>query len=127
MEAALQAGSEFIVHGTVKMFMSRPEIVHPEITWSVSGDASETFNVGRVIPVYVEIEGIPTAHLRKILWEALEKYGSLITEDLPERYLKQARASRDSRRPSAKIHFPPRRRRSAFKTSSISIRPRTGG
>jgi ATP-dependent DNA helicase RecG len=102
MEERFIPGIELIVHGTVKMYMNRPEIVHPEISWSAS---SSEHNVGRVIPVYVEIEGIPTRTFRKILWEALEKYSSLITEDLPERYLethklpKLAQAIRE-------IHFP---------------------
>lgn len=84
MEERFIPGIELIVHGTVKMYMNRPEIVHPEISWSAS---SSEHNVGRVIPVYVEIEGIPTRTLRKILWEALERYGETITEDLPEQYL----------------------------------------
>jgi ATP-dependent DNA helicase RecG len=95
-------GAELIVNGTIKMYMNRPEIVHPEISWSAS---SSEHNVGRVIPVYVEIEAIPTRSLRKILFEALEKYANTLTEDLPEKYLSQhglpklSDAIRD-------IHFP---------------------
>jgi ATP-dependent DNA helicase RecG len=102
MEERFVPGTELIVHGTVKMFMNRAEIVHPEISWSAS---SSEHNVGRVIPVYVEIEGIPTRTLRKILWEALERYSDALTEDLPERYLgahglpKLSQAIRE-------IHFP---------------------
>jgi ATP-dependent DNA helicase RecG len=95
-------GQELIVNGTVKSYMGRVEIVHPEISWSAS---SSEHNVGRVIPVYVEIEGIPTRTLRKILWEALEKYGHAMTEDLPEGYL-TAHSLPKLEQAVREIHFP---------------------
>jgi ATP-dependent DNA helicase RecG len=104
MEERFQAamGQELIVNGTVKMYMNRAEIVHPEISWSAS---SSEHNVGRVSPVYVEIEGIPTRALRKILWEALEKYGHTITEDLPDTYLTKHGLPR-LEQAIREIHFP---------------------
>jgi len=102
MEERFIPGVELIVHGTIKMYMGRPEIVHPEISWSAS---SSEHNVGRVIPVYVEIEGIPTRSLRKILWEALERYSDTMTEDLPERYLTQHQLPKLSQA-IREIHFP---------------------
>jgi ATP-dependent DNA helicase RecG len=102
MEERFVPGTELIVHGTIKMYMNRPEIVHPEISWSA---ASSEHNVGRVIPVYVEIEGIPTRSLRKILWEALERYSDTMTEDLPERYLSAHQLPKLSAA-IREIHFP---------------------
>jgi ATP-dependent DNA helicase RecG len=102
MEERFIPGIELIVHGTVKMYQNRPEILHPEISWSAS---SSEHNVGRVIPVYVEIEGIPTRTFRKILWEALERYGDTITEDLPEEYLKAHGLPKLSQA-IREIHFP---------------------
>ena len=96
MEKRFTPGTQFMVTGKVKFYQGRPEIVHPEITWGVGGSAEEEspgqdhHNVGRVVPVYVELEGIASRTLRKVLWEALEKFGSFIPEDLPE-YLLQRR------------------------------------
>jgi ATP-dependent DNA helicase RecG len=113
MEARFQPGVRLVATGVVKMFMGRAQIIHPEISWSMGSaesDGSEltdamTPDVGRVIPIYTEIEGVSTRVLRKVLWEALEKYSFAITEDLPEALLakhllpKAAQAIRF-------IHFP---------------------
>lgn len=109
MESRFQPGVQMIVTGTVKLYMGKPEIMHPEITWGASFHAEEadqeSADFGRVVPIYTEIEGVSTRVLRKILWTALEKYSFSLTEDLPEYFLKKyalpklAQAIRD-------IHFP---------------------
>lgn len=78
------AGATMVVTGTPKAFMGRLEIIHPEM--SKHENASDH---GRVIPVYTEIEGVPTRTLRKILFEALQKYAPSLKEDLPEALLKK--------------------------------------
>jgi ATP-dependent DNA helicase RecG len=81
MLARFQTGQEIIVSGTPKVFLTRCEITHPEITAQMDDADRES---GRIIPIYTEIEGIPTRTLRKILWNALDKFGSHLTEDLPK-------------------------------------------
>ena len=110
MESRFVPGIQIIVSGAVKIYMGRTEIVHPEISWNVSSDAgvvdSNQPNVGRVVPIYTELEGIPSRLLRKILWEAVEKFAPTLTEDLPELYLKKH--SLPSLPESVRtIHFPP--------------------
>lgn len=102
MDQRFTQGTQIMVTGTVKMFMGRPEIVHPEITWGLS---TSTENVGRVVPVYTELEGISSRVLRKILWEALERFSFALTEDLPESLLKQHGLPRLAEAVRA-IHFP---------------------
>ena len=102
MEARFTPGAQIIVTGTVKVFMGRPGIVHPEVTWGLS----LTPDVGRVVPVYTEIEGVPSRTLRKILWEALEKFSNTITEDLPERFLRKHGLPLATEAIRT-IHFPP--------------------
>jgi ATP-dependent DNA helicase RecG len=115
METRFQPGAQLIVTGMIKQFMGRAEMIHPEITWGLSAAANPgatatdavdtTPDVGRVVPIYIEIEGVSSRVLRKILWEALGKYSFTLTEDLPENLLtkyalpKLAKAVRD-------IHFP---------------------
>jgi ATP-dependent DNA helicase RecG len=108
MEARFQPGVQIIVTGAVKLFMGKPEIVHPEVTWGVSSDASEggeSRDFGRVVPIYTEIEGVSSRVLRKILWEALEKYSFALTEDLPEPYLTKHRLPKLAQA-IREIHFP---------------------
>ena len=58
------------------------------VAWTapVSPDPAEaSIHVGRVIPVYTEIDGVSTRILRRILWDCFELVGrSGIPEDLPE-------------------------------------------
>ena len=128
MEKRFQAGTQFVATGKVKLFMNRPEIVHPEITWGVSGAAGPLTSapaqvgtmgskpslpaedqgpdVGRVVPIYSEIEGIPSRTLRKVLWEACEKYSAGLSEDLPGRYIDRHSLPKLGTAVRA-IHFPP--------------------
>lgn len=96
MEGRFKTGVHFIATGTPKIFQGGFEINHPEINWGKSADASgpaetaaSSENVGRVVPVYTELEGVPTRTFRKILWEAIQKYIGQVPEDLPEELLKK--------------------------------------
>ena len=104
------SGTQFVVTGKVKDFQGRKEIVHPEITWGtvleeakVEGNSA---NVGRIVPIYVELEGVPSRTLRKVLWEALEKFGHEVPEDLPTHLT--ARHGLPSAAAAVRaLHFPP--------------------
>ena len=84
-EKKFEPGTRFIATGTIKMFGSIREIVHPEIQF----DLDEDVHVGRIIPIYTEIEGIPTKTLRKILALALDQAVHALKEELPASVLKK--------------------------------------
>jgi ATP-dependent DNA helicase RecG len=126
IESRFQPGARVVATGKIKLYQGRPEIVHPELNWSpqapgalpqktLTPSAPQTpgpiepplpdAHVGRVVPIYTEIEGVPTRMLRKILWEALEKYGSQLTEDVPPEILSRHGLPRASEAVRA-IHFP---------------------
>ena len=126
IESRFQPGARVVATGKIKLYQGRPEIVHPELNWSAQApgalpqktltpSAPQTpgpiepplpdAHVGRVVPIYTEIEGVPTRMLRKILWEALEKYGSQLTEDVPPEILSRHGLPRASDAVRA-IHFP---------------------
>ncbi len=109
LDRRLLPGAQFVVTGKVKDFQGRKEIVHPEITWGAALEEARSegnFNVGRIVPIYVELEGVPTRTLRKVLWEALEKWGHLIPEDLPQ-YLIDLRKFPSAAEAVRALHFPP--------------------
>jgi ATP-dependent DNA helicase RecG len=96
MDMKFVAGAQFLATGTPKSFRGNLEIIHPEISWGKSADLStpgidpattDPLNTGRVVPIYTEIEGLPSRTLRKILWDAFTKYRTTLTEDIPNRYL----------------------------------------
>ncbi|MCM2279646.1 MAG: ATP-dependent DNA helicase RecG [Oligoflexia bacterium] len=103
MESRFVPGAQIIVTGTPKRFLGSFEIIHPEISW---GQSAATENVGRVVPIYTELEGISSRVLRKILWEALEKYSATLGEDLPQTLL-QAHGLPRLAEAVRTIHFPP--------------------
>lgn len=82
-EKKFEAGTTFIATGTIKIFGSGREIVHPEIQFDIEDDV----HVGRIVPVYVEIDGIPTKKLRTILHSALELGKPHLQDDLPSELL----------------------------------------
>ncbi len=84
LDTHLTPGSEWFATGVVKHFLNQAEMVHPELN-----RFDQKNNVGRIIPIYVEIEGLPNRLLRNILWNAVEKFCDTLTEDLPEEYLKK--------------------------------------
>ena len=112
IEKRLLPGTQIGVSGKVKYYQSRPEIIHPEITWGVSseladaGEPQEHPNFGRMVPVYVEIEGVSTRTLRNVLWRALERYGDTLAEDIPSHILKRWNLPSLSLA-IRNLHFPP--------------------
>ena len=78
-EKKFEPGTEFIATGTMKVFGSGREMVHPEIQFDIEDD----LHVGRIVPVYTEIDGIPTKTLRKVLDTALEMGKRFLKEELP--------------------------------------------
>ncbi len=113
LAARFTAGTQIIATGAVKIFMSRAEMVHPEITFGVSAAPAGASAVseepaqdfGRVIPIYTEIEGVPSRTLRKVLWEALDKFATILNEDIPEALLRKHALPALSRA-VRQIHFP---------------------
>ncbi|MEK6706787.1 MAG: ATP-dependent DNA helicase RecG [Bdellovibrionota bacterium] len=103
LECRLKLGSQIIATGTVKSYMGRPEMAHPELSSGLIDP--EQPNVGRVVPVYTEIDGIPSRTIRKILWEALRKYASELEDDIPVDYIQAHRLPPISESVK-KIHFP---------------------
>jgi len=84
LESQLTPGKNIIISGTVKKYLSRHEIIHPEVSFK-----ENTVDSGRVIPVYSEIEGISTRQLRKMIFFALENHKKTLKEDLPLHLLKK--------------------------------------
>lgn len=103
LESKFSPGASFMVSGKIKKYLGHAEMIHPEITWD---SLASTTNVGRVVPIYTELDGISSRVLRKVLWEALEKFSSTLGEDLPE-YLLNRHQLPPLSQSVRDIHFPP--------------------
>lgn len=85
LEEKLRDGAEARITGTPRLFMGRPEMAHPELSWGPVD--VDTLDVGRVIPIYTELEGVSTRVFRRILWNALGSHSKHLSEDIPKRFL----------------------------------------
>jgi ATP-dependent DNA helicase RecG len=100
-ESKFEPNTKIIVTGTVKVFGAIREMVHPEVQFDLDDD----LHVGRIVPVYTEIDGVPTKTLRKIIDAALTLTAPALKDELPVTLLKKhglpalARAIRE-------VHFP---------------------
>jgi ATP-dependent DNA helicase RecG len=111
LEGRMKEGQRFVLHGKVEVDPYRParlEMVNPQIE-SVSateGGATDSTEVGRIVPIYEAIGAIGSRMLRKIIYGILTNFEGDIPDPLPpqigERYKFPSR--RDS---ILFAHFPP--------------------
>ncbi len=83
-----RVGETVALCGTARTFQFRTEMHHPEILGAAALD--DPVNMGRIVPVYPDIEGIPPRTLRKIQWEVVRKYASSEKEFFPPWMLEAA-------------------------------------
>jgi ATP-dependent DNA helicase RecG len=74
-----EPGTPFLAIGQIKAFGQAKEMVHPDVQFDLGDD----LHVGRIVPVYTEIDGISTKALRKILDTGLAMGVQSIQEELP--------------------------------------------
>lgn len=99
-----RVGETVVLCGAVRAFQFQAEMHHPEIL----GDAAidDPVNMGRIVPVYPDIEGIPPRTLRKIQWEVVRKYAAAEQEFFPQWMLEAAEVP-PLHESLETLHFPP--------------------
>jgi ATP-dependent DNA helicase RecG len=97
-------GESIALCGPVRLFQFRMEMHHPEIL--AAGDEEDPVNMGRIVPVYPVIEGIPPRTLRKIQWEVVRKFAAAEPEFLP-RWILDAAGVPPVNESLQTLHFPP--------------------
>ena len=100
-DTKFEPGTKIVVTGTVKVFGSIREMVHPEVQFDLEDDV----HIGRIVPIYTEIDGIPTKTLRRILDTALSMGVATLKEELPMACLKKHQFPTLSKA-IQEVHFP---------------------
>jgi ATP-dependent DNA helicase RecG len=101
-EKKFEPGTEFIATGLIKAFgSSGREMVHPDVQFDLEDDV----NTGRIIPVYTEIDGIPTKTLRRVLDTAIHYGIDHLQEELPTWALQKHQLPRINEA-VREVHFP---------------------
>lgn len=83
-------GSEIIVSGQPrfnKRLGAGLEIIHPDV--ETVGTETDTLEIGKIIPVYHNTEGLHMKSLRQIMKQVVEGYVSLVEEILPDEILQR--------------------------------------
>ncbi len=74
-----------VVYGLAKRNGWNVEIANPE--WEELGEDGDTLSANRIVPIYPATEGVRQIRLRRLVWEALQTFGSRIQETLPPEVL----------------------------------------
>jgi len=99
-----RVGETVALCGTVRLFQFQTEMHHPEILGVANED--DPVNMGRIVPVYPDVEGIPQRTLRKIQWEVVRKYAAAEKEFFPP-WMLDAAGVPPIHESLETLHFPP--------------------
>ena len=71
-------GEEIVLFGRFRTSMKMLETYHPEII-----EAGDEYEIGRLVPVYSEIEGISQRRIRRIVMDAINRFTQDLEDPLP--------------------------------------------
>ena len=111
LEATMKEGRRFVLHGKVDVDPYRParlEMVNPQIeAVGAENAATDSTEVGRIVPIYEALGGISSRMLRRIIYSVLNNFDGNIPDALPPEILERYRFP--SRREALLYaHFPPK-------------------
>jgi ATP-dependent DNA helicase RecG len=108
LEEKFKTGQRIVLHGKVEMDPMRPgriEMINPEYEMLGAGEADST-EVGRIVPIYEAIGSLSSRMIRRIVYQALDKFSGAMQDALPEEML--VRYKFPSRNDAIRfVHFPP--------------------
>lgn len=88
LKERFQVGRTVTLCGTVRIFRFQTEVHHPEILGEAEGD--DLLHLGRIVPVYPEVEGVPAKTMRRIQWEVVQRFAPAEREVFPGWILEMA-------------------------------------
>ena len=89
MRGLYPPGKKIYAIGEVHRFLKTLEMIHPE-TFSEEEEEKLETELGKIVPVYSAIEGLPEKTLRKIMRSVVEEYVDLVDNLIPPHILKKA-------------------------------------
>ncbi|NJD61260.1 MAG: DEAD/DEAH box helicase, partial [Deltaproteobacteria bacterium] len=104
LKERFKVGESVLLCGTVRVFQFHPEMHHPEILGAA--EEHDPVHVGRIVPVYPEVEGVPPRVLRRIMWEVVRHHAASVKEFFPRWMLDEARVP-PIHESLPGLHFPP--------------------
>jgi ATP-dependent DNA helicase RecG len=93
-------GQQIILFGRFRMSVKILETYHPEII-----EDGEGHEMGRILPVYPEIEGISQRRIRRIVMDAVDRFTQGLQDPLPAK-IREARGLQELGQAIKEVHFP---------------------
>ncbi len=110
LEGRLKHGQRIVLHGKVERDPMRPariEMVNPQYELlGEEGDTSDSTEMGRIVPIYEALGGIPPRMIRRMIYGALDLLGTSFPDPLPPALLARLRFPARGAALS-QAHFPP--------------------
>jgi ATP-dependent DNA helicase RecG len=108
LEKTFKPGQNLVVHGKAELDLMRPgriEMINPEYEL-LGEEGADSTEVGRIVPIYEAIGGISSRSMRRIVYQALEKFTGAMADPLPAEILERYKFP--SRKQAIQfVHFPP--------------------
>jgi len=96
-------GKDIVVYGTAQFGSRGIEIVNPE--WEEVGDGADPLSSNRIVPVYPLTEGLYQGTIRRVIYQALDRFLPAVKDVLPTETLDR-RDLVDAGTALRNIHFP---------------------
>jgi ATP-dependent DNA helicase RecG len=93
-------GEKIILFGRFRMAAKMLETYHPEII-----EVGDERDIGRVIPVYPEIDGISQRRMRRIMKDAVDRFAHSLQDPLPAK-IREARGLPELGQAIREVHLP---------------------
>ncbi len=81
---AFEKGTPLILAGLTARFKDRLQMAHPVVVTQEGSD-----RIGRIVPVYPEIDGVPGAIVEKAVRSALVRVGDFLTDPMPAHLIRR--------------------------------------
>ncbi len=108
LDKTFKPGQGLVLHGKAEVDPNRPgriELINPAYEL-LDGDNTDSTEVGRIVPIYEALGGIGARSMRRIVYQALEKFTGTLHDPLPAEILERYKFP--SRRDALQfVHFPP--------------------
>ena len=91
LDKTFKPGQGLVLHGKAEVDPNRPgriELINPAYEL-LDGDNTDSTEVGRIVPIYEALGGIGARSMRRIVYQALEKFTGTLHDPLPAEILER--------------------------------------
>ncbi len=88
LQKIFRIGSRFCLSGSVRVSGKLKSMIHPDYE-PLDTNEGDSLHMGRIVPLYAELEGVPVKRMRRIMAGLMDDYGKYIIDPLPGEILRR--------------------------------------